>query len=157
MLTEWHEQISEYFVNAPISRTLGLTISFDAEENAHLSMPYQPSVDNVANGIHGGVMAMLLDSAGWCASAARHPGVWVATAQLSVHFLQHAAACDLHAEGWVVRDGKRLSIVEMKVADARDGTLYAIGSATMTVLDIPIGKLASPAVREESLAFPVAQ
>ena len=51
-----------------------------------------------------------------------------------MHLLEPARECDLEAEGWIVRSGKRLDVAEMKVVGT-DGVLYAIGTGTFVVAD----------------------
>lgn len=138
-MTDWEEQLSHFINNARISQNFGWRLTFNEKGHAHISLPYNPDLDHALDGVHGGVMAALLDSAGWCASAVRHPEVWVATAQFTVHLLQQAERCDLRAEGRVVHGGKRLDVVEMRVVGAADGTLYATGSGTIAVLNLPFG------------------
>ncbi|MFQ5577449.1 MAG: glycosyltransferase family 39 protein, partial [Anaerolineae bacterium] len=54
---------------------------------------------------------------------------------------RQAARADLRAEGWVVHGGKRLDVVEMKVVDARDNTLYATGSLSTLSVTVGLGGL----------------
>ena len=137
-MTGWQEQLIELIQTSPIGTLYGWRLSFDDANHAHLHLPYNPNLDHALRGVHGGVIATLLDTSGWCASSIWHPEVWVATVEFSVHLVRQATHCDLHAEGWVVHSGKRLDIVEMKVVDATDGTLYATGSGTVIVLrDLP--------------------
>jgi uncharacterized protein (TIGR00369 family) len=138
-MTDWPKELARHINNAPLAKTFGWRLTFDEQEHAHVHLPYNPDLDHAFDGIHGGVMATLLDSAGWCASAVRHPKVWVSTAQFNVHLVRQAARCDLRAEGWVVHSGKRMDVVEMNIVGEEDGKLYATGSGSIVVLNIPFG------------------
>ena len=140
MNTAWQQELIEIAQMAPIVKSLGITATFDDQGNAHLKLPYNPNLDNAARGIHGGMIASLLESAGWYAVAARNEGVWTATSQFSIHLLHPAQETELLAEGRVVKAGKRISVAEMKVLTP-DGKLIATGSGTYVVLeDIPLRK-----------------
>jgi len=57
----------------------------------------------------------------------------VTTSEFKIHFLNPALECSLHAEGWVVKAGKRIIIAEMRVSKS-NGELVAIGTGTFVVL-----------------------
>ncbi|HKZ51822.1 MAG TPA: PaaI family thioesterase [Candidatus Acidoferrales bacterium] len=64
---------------APIARTFGMKLSYTDEGNAVIELPYNPALDHALGGIHGGIYATLLDSAGWFTAAAAHtisPAGW---------------------------------------------------------------------------------
>ncbi len=134
MTTRLQHQLIETFHGAPIARFFGMRLSYDEQGHAHLHLPYNPNLDHAMHGIHGGVFATLLDNAGWFTSAALHDGLWVGTSELSMHLLEPATACDLEAEGWIVRRGKRFDVAQMKVVGS-DGVLYAIGTGTFVVVE----------------------
>ena len=134
MNTKLQLQLIDMLQSSPIARLFGMRLSYDASGHAHLHLPYNPSLDHALHGIHGGAIATLLDNAGWFTSAALRAGQWVSTSELSIHLLEPACECDLEAEGWLVRTGKRSDVAEMKVVGA-DGVLYAIGTGTFVVAD----------------------
>ena len=51
----------------------------------------------------------------------------VVTSEFKVHLLYPVKESELHAEGWVVKSGKRISVAEMRVS-ASDAKLVAIGT-----------------------------
>ena len=57
---------------APIARTFGMRLSYDDEAQAIVDLPYNPGLDHALGGIHGGIYATLLDTAGWFTAAAAH-------------------------------------------------------------------------------------
>lgn len=133
--TKRREQLLALFhEKAVISRTLGMRLSFDEEDRAVVTLPFNPAFTH-PNGIHGGVYATLMDSAGWFASAVRHSDShWIATSEMSIHFLRAAMNTELKAVGSILKIGKRQDIVEMRLYDG-DGEL--VGHAVGTFLLLP--------------------
>ncbi len=125
-------ELLELFGSGRIAGFLGMTLSFDEQGHAHVDLPYNLNLDQ-PHGIHGGVMATLLDTAGWFAVAAQSRTILLTTSELSTHFLNPALECDLHAEGWVVKTGKRMSVAEMRVSKS-NGNVVAIGTGTFVVI-----------------------
>ncbi len=132
MSTKRQQELLELFNTGRIPKFFGFTLSFDEQGHAHVDLPYNPNLDQPC-GIHGGIMATLLDTAGWFAVAAQSKTILVTTSELSIHFLNPAQECDLHAEGWVVKAGKRTLIGEMRVSKS-DGEVAAIGTGTFVVI-----------------------
>jgi len=119
---------------APISRTLGLQLSFTAEGNAVVDLPYNPALDHPLGGIHGGIYAVLLDTAGWHTSAAAHDeDIWIATGELSIHFLQPVERRALRAVGRLIKRGKRQDVAEVHLYDDTGG-LVAHATGTFVLL-----------------------
>ena len=125
-------ELLDMFSLGQIEKYFGTTLSFDDKGHAHVDLPYNPNLDQPC-GIHGGVVATLLDTVGFFASAAVSRSVLLTTSELSMHFLNQALECDLHAEGWVIKAGKRISIAEMRVSEPNGGVI-AIGTGTFVVL-----------------------
>ena len=132
MSTKRQQELLELFNTGRIPKFFGFTLSFDEQGHAHVDLPYNPNLDQPC-GIHGGIIATLLDTAGWFAVAAQSKTILVITSELSIHFLNPAQECDLHAEGWVVKAGKRTLIGEMRVSKS-DGEVAAIGTGTFVVI-----------------------
>jgi uncharacterized protein (TIGR00369 family) len=119
---------------ARIARTFGMQLSFTAEGNAVVDLPYNPSLDHGLGGVHGGVYCTLLDTAGWFTAAARQePGIWIATAEMSVHLLAPARETALRAEGRILKAGSRQTICEMRLFDG-EGQLVAHATGTFVAL-----------------------
>ena len=120
---------------APISHTFGMTLSFDDEARAIVDLPYNPGLDHPLDGVHGGVYATLLDTAGWyTAAAAYDEPCWLATSEMSIHFLAPVQHSRLRAVGRLIKRGKRQAIAEMHLYDA-EGSL--VGHATGTFMVLP--------------------
>jgi uncharacterized protein (TIGR00369 family) len=132
MYTTRQRKLLELFSLGRIAKLFGTTLSFDEYGHAHVDLPYNPKLDQPC-GIHGGVIAPLLDTAGWFTVAAQSKTILVTTCEFNVHFLSPAIECSLHAEGWVVKTGKRIFIAEMRISKS-NGEIVAIGTGTFVVL-----------------------
>ncbi len=120
---------------SPIVRLFGMELSFDEKTgSAIVDLPYNPHLDHSQGGIHGGVYATLLDTAGWFTAAIAHDtDCWVATSELSFHLLRHARRTALRAVGRLLKAGKRQNVCEMYLYDA-EGNLVAHGTGTFIIL-----------------------
>lgn len=132
------ERLNELLVmfnqNARLAQTFGMTLSYDDERHAIISLPYNPGLDHGLGGVHGGVYMTLLDTAAWFTSAAAHEeSVWVATSELTVHLLKPVYGKALRAVGRLIQTGSRLDIAESHIYDA-DGALVGHGVGTFVVL-----------------------
>jgi uncharacterized protein (TIGR00369 family) len=126
---------------APIARTFGTTLATTEDDRAVLTLPYHPGLDHALGGIHGGIFATMLDNAGWFTAALAHEdSCWLATAEMSIHFLRPARATTLRAEGWLIKAGTRQDVCEMRLFD-QAGELLAHATGTFTVLpNVPLGE-----------------
>lgn len=129
------ELVALFNSRAPIARLFGMRLSYAPQGEAVIDLPYNPNLDHALGSVHGGVYATLLDSAGWFAAAIRHEVTsWMATSEMSIHFLRTATGTPLRAVGRVLKAGKRQDVVEMLLYDEQ-GTL--VGHATGTFVVIP--------------------
>jgi uncharacterized protein (TIGR00369 family) len=127
---------------APIARTFGMRLSYTDDGRAVVDLPYNPGLDHAMGGVHGGIYAALLDTAGWFTAALAHgESSWIATSEMSIHFLKPSARTDLRAEGRMIKRGKRQDVVEMLLYDSA-GDLVGHGTGTMMVLShLPLSPL----------------
>ncbi len=119
---------------APIAKFFGMKLSYNREGGAVVDLPYNPNLDHALGGVHGGVYATLLDTAGWfTAAATTDRSCWVATSEFTVHLLQPVERVPLRAVGHLVKVGKRQVIAEMRLEDER-GRLVGHGVGTFIIL-----------------------
>lgn len=124
------------FDGASIGKTMGMRLTYDDEGNATVFLPRHAGFDHGMGDTHGGVMAVMLDTAGWFTVAA-HCRKMVLTADLHVRMLEGAKHQDLTATARVVRAGSRLATADMQLTSA-DGRLVATATASFSVLgDLP--------------------
>jgi uncharacterized protein (TIGR00369 family) len=79
---------------------------------------------------HGGVIATLLDIAGWFAAAV-HYSSWIATIEFQVRLLEPARKEDLITSGHLIRAGKSFAVSSMETR-TKSGRLIATGSGIFT-------------------------
>ena len=114
---------------------LGAAIHFDADLQAVVTLPHKEELDHAMGGVHGGVLATLIDAAAWCAAAVHYPR-WIATVEFQTRLLEPVAGEDLVAVGRVVRTGRRIAVSQAEVRTA-GGRLVAVGGATLSVTNLP--------------------
>jgi uncharacterized protein (TIGR00369 family) len=83
--------------------------------------------------IHGGILGLVLDNAGFFASATESEGYWVATTEFKINLLESVPLGDVVATGRVLRKGRQLIHAQME-ARSSQGALVAVALGTYTVL-----------------------
>ena len=123
----------------PIARTFGMRLSYTDEGNAVVDLPYNPNLDHALGGVHGGVYATMLDTAGWFTAAAAHDNpCWLTTAEMSIHFLAPVERTSLRAFGKLIKQGKRQDVAEMRLYDGQ-GRLVGHATGTFILLhNVPL-------------------
>ncbi len=87
-------------------------------DRAVLKLPYRDGVTNGSGTIHGGILAMLADTAVAFALSTNFDGkMGFATADLTIHFLRRARG-DVWARARIVKKGRRINIGDVDVVDA---------------------------------------
>lgn len=118
-----------------IARYFGMRLDFTDDGNAVIELPYNPNLNHGHGGIHGGVYATMLDSAGALTAAVHHDSsCWLATSEMSVHFLLPVERTALRAVGRILKHGRRQDIVEMRLYDEQE---RLVGHATGTFVVLP--------------------
>ncbi|RLC75238.1 MAG: thioesterase [Chloroflexi bacterium] len=124
---------------APIARTFGMRLSYTDEGNAVVDLPYNPDLDHALGGVHGGIYATMLDTASWFTAAAAHDlSCWVATSELTIHFLRPVEHAPLRAIGVMVKSGKRQDVAEAHLYDGQNRLVgHAVG-AFVVLPNVPV-------------------
>jgi uncharacterized protein (TIGR00369 family) len=123
----------------PIGRTLDFTLLEVEDGRALFQGKPGPAHLNPMGGIHGGWYATLLDSALGCAVHTKMPpGRGYTTAELGVNLVKAIGpkAPRVRAEGKVIHCGRQLATAEARLYGP-DGTLYAHGTTTCLVFELP--------------------
>jgi uncharacterized protein (TIGR00369 family) len=105
-----------------------MELSFDDDNHAIITQPYNSNLDHGEGAIHGGAIATILDNAGFFTSALAINGM-VTTSEMSFHLLRPAKKVKLIATGNVLKVGKRQVVAEMNCKD-ENGNLIAHGTGT---------------------------
>lgn len=135
-LKERQQRLTEIFHGAPIAKAFGMRLEYNDQDQAVFHLPYNPTFDHALKGIHGGVIATLIDNAGWF-TAAPYFKNWIATVEFSTRLLEPVAGVELISTGKIVRLGKRLVTTDMEVKTAA-GKLIAKGAGTFTVTGVSL-------------------
>ena len=130
--TNTHALLISLFNNAPVNKTLGVKLEYNAEGEAVCRWSRSPSFDHGGHDTHGGIIATLLDTAGWFTAAAKC-GQAVVTSDIHVRLLQPAKQQDLVATARVIRMGAKSAVMEMTVSSPA-GELVAMATASFAKL-----------------------
>ncbi len=125
----------EFLPHSPFVGHLGIELAAIGPGRAELMLPYRDEVATIAQVVHGGAIATLIDTAAMAASwaGADVPATLRgATVDLSVSYLAPADGQDATASAHVVRRGRRLVTVHVDVHTA-DGTHVATALVTYQI------------------------
>lgn len=120
--------------NAPITRTLGMTLVAVEEGTARYLLRARTELENPVGSLHGGVLCDLADAAmGTAVATTLADDESFTTIELRINFLRKVlSGTEVQAEGRVIQRGKSLCYAE---CDVRDGEgLVARTSSTCMVL-----------------------
>lgn len=115
-------------------RTVGARLVELARGRAAIELPASPHVGQQAGFVHGGVVAMILDSACGYASLTTMPAPSeVVTVEFKINFLRPALGERILARGSVTRAGRSLTVAQGEAFAVSNGReeLVAIMIATM--------------------------
>jgi len=127
---------------APIAQTLDFHLVEVEEGRAVFQGKPGPGHLNPMGGVHGGWYATLLDSALGCAVHTKlPPGRGYTTAELGINLVKAIGpqVQRVRAEGKVLHCGRQLATAEARLYGP-DGTLYAHGTTTCLVFELPAAK-----------------
>lgn len=134
------ERLQRLYHGSGIARTLGLRM--EVEDGLPIfRQPYDPRFDHILHDVHGGVIATMVDMAGWTLAAAQYP-TWVVTTEFGLKLIDVAGRETLVARGRLLRAGRKLAVTTMEVA-TESGRLVAVGSGTYAVTSAPYPDAAS--------------
>jgi uncharacterized protein (TIGR00369 family) len=125
-------EIMRQFVPAsPLVRHLGIELRALERDRAELVLPFDERLVTLADVVHGGAIASLIDTAGmaatWADPDTEPESVAGATVSMNVDYVAAARGKDLVAVATVVRRGRSLCFTEVTVSEP-DGRLVARGS-----------------------------
>ena len=129
-IRERRKRLGVVFEQAPIRKTFGMELQY-VHGDAVLQLPPNPNLSNYVGGVHGGVIATMLDIAGWFAVAPYYDE-WLTTVEIHARYLRPANETEVSAVGKALRAGKRIAMADMEVR-TQNGDLVAVGSGTFAV------------------------
>lgn len=137
LIKERIKNLQALFKKAPIGKAFGMSLCYNDKNQAVFDLPHNPSICSPV-GIHGGVIATLLDMSGWFTAAVYYDN-WIATIDLNIKLLKHVKEANLHSTGELVRAGNRIAVTKMEV-NTDTNELIAIGSATFSLTSVSYRK-----------------
>jgi len=119
-------------VAAPAAARLGLRMDSASTGTVRLSMPHDPAHCTLGDIVHGGVIATLADVTGVATAICGAKGLPQAggTSGLTIAYLAPAVACDLTAEGTLLKGGRRHCVARVAIRDPQ-GVLVAEAQVTV--------------------------
>ncbi|MBI2683199.1 MAG: PaaI family thioesterase [Acidobacteriales bacterium] len=120
----------------PIGKTLNFRLAEVSDGRSLFTGTPGIEVYNPLGVVHGGYLAVLLDSAmGVAVHSKLAAGQSYTTLEFKVNFVRPVTAStgEVRAEGTIVHVGKRTAVAEAKLVDAQ-GKLYATASTTCIIL-----------------------
>jgi uncharacterized protein (TIGR00369 family) len=124
------EIVTQFIPHSPLVGHLGMRLESIGTDEATLVLPFRPELATLADIVHGGAIATLIDTAGMaaCWAADEEPASMAgSTVTLNVNYLAAARGQDLTAHAVVTRRGRSMVFSEVRVTEPGD-RLVATGS-----------------------------
>ena len=132
------QRLRKLFEEAPIRELNGQELVSCGGGVAEVRLPFKPSLTQGLGVVHGGMVGLAADTAGWFAAASVYSQGLVTTAEYKINLLTGARG-DLLATGRVVRQGRNLITCQLEVVDD-ENKLVAVGIGTYVCIRNPEGK-----------------
>jgi uncharacterized protein (TIGR00369 family) len=130
---EYFELLKSQFHDAPITQLIRQTMDGVERGSVRITLHADARHHHGAGYIHGGILGLVLDNAGFFASATESGGFWVVTTEFKVNLLESVALEDVVATGRVLRKGRQLIHAQMEARNGR-GELAAIALGSYALL-----------------------
>jgi len=128
------EAMVEGFENLPYHKFIGLKFLDAGRNYAELMLPVKKETINGNGVLHGGMYYTLCDLAASAVLEANSPeGDFYATHDINVSVLASASSGTVKARAELLKSGKRLAFVEVRVFNDKE-ELLAVGRLTKTLL-----------------------
>lgn len=128
--------IETFIVGAPYGRRLGVVLEeFVEHDQVRIRLPYVEDNTTIADVVHGGAIASLVDvaaTAACWASPRVEPGARGTTIGFAINYLTAGRGQDLVATAGVIQRGASISVCDVTVHGV-DGTLVARATVTYKV------------------------
>ncbi len=119
---------------SPFLKFVGVEEGLSENGVGSVSLPVQPHHLQAAGQVHGGLMAVLVDTAFFRAvRSTLLPGQRTTTVELKVNFLESADSGRLTSTAKIISDSGRLKVADIEVV-SEDGRLIAQGLGTFLVI-----------------------
>ncbi len=123
----------------PFLETLGVELTEIGERHAIMRVEVGDKHRNYFGGVHGGLVATLVDTACFFPKPLLPSGREVTTTNLSVSYVRAPRVGDvLTARADLLHLGRRTASLSVRIED-QEGRLVAHGAGTLLLLDVPSG------------------
>lgn len=127
-LRDLAQSMEDRFADHPVRRFLDFKILDLSSGRCVMKTDFKPEFDNTTGVIHGGILAMLADTAVACALATLTDGdMGFATANLNIHFLRPAHTT-ITATATIIKKGSKVCVGTVDIHDA-EGRQVATATA----------------------------
>ena len=127
---EEQSRLREALARVPYAGLLGLELVSAERGAATFALDWRAELTRMEGILHGGALVSLLDTAAaFAVMTVLPPGGRTVTVDLTVHFLRPVSAGRLEARARVLRDGRRICVIQI---EATDQTGVLISTATTT-------------------------
>lgn len=126
------DEIREGFKQSRFSEFIGLQLDAVSEGKVTLSLPYQTSLENMQQTVHGGVYATVLDTVMGltCRSLGYDAAI---TIQMSIQFLKPVRQGTIYADASIISHNNKTMLVEGRLYD-EDKNLIAHSTGNFRVI-----------------------
>ena len=132
------ERISRSIGYMPFAAQLGMEFVEGGDGWIKLRLPFKKENTTVADALHGGAIASLIDTTGsmaaWTTSEIGNPRYFGSTVAVSVNYLSGIIGEDCYAEGRVLKRGKEIIYSDVRVTNP-EGKLCAQGTVIYRIID----------------------
>lgn len=115
---------------AKISRFIGQKLQVLEEGVCKITLPFRDEFEQIYGVVHGGLITLIADTAGYFAAATIVGEIPLATAEVKMNFVSPVYRKDLYSVGKVVKAGKQLIVCDLKVYTSENNKLVALGLAS---------------------------
>lgn len=132
------KKVRESFAAQTAMTTVGATMTRLSYGQAEIELPAAAHIRQQQEFVHGGVVAMIIDSAcGYAAFTTMPADSEVVSVEFKINFLKPALGAKLIARGRVLRPGKTLTVCQGEVYAVTDAgeTAVAAMQATMATVE----------------------
>jgi uncharacterized protein (TIGR00369 family) len=132
------ERIAKGISLIPYMRQLGMEFVEGSEGYAKLRLRFQKENTTVADALHGGAIASLIDTTGamaaWTTAELGNPRYFGSTVGINVNYLSGVLGEDCYAEGRVMKRGKEIIYSDVRVTNGA-GKLCAQGTVVYRIIE----------------------
>ncbi len=125
--------IERRFGDHPVRRFLDFQFVELVIDRCVMTLAFKPEFDNSTGAVHGGILAMLADTAVACALSTNFGGEMnFATSNLNIHFLRRASTA-VTATATIIKKGTKVCVGSVELHDA-DGRQVATAICDFVLL-----------------------